>query len=184
MSRFFYLFLLVIFFTACGQSRKSNFLESAHAPSNMHQDSFVNDFRRFGFTLKTPCKLEDVSSYSKGDFLVNYGGVLYPNDHKKMVAYQLIVSRLPVGYRNLTKKQLENKVDEIILASMSNMKNVKSVSFGYEGYPGYVGETTHNGLAQKGVIFLKDNYTIALTVMTNDSIEAKFNAYTNGFKTK
>ena len=64
------------------------------------------------------------------------------------------------------------------------MKNVKSVSFGYEGYPGYVGETTHNGLAQKGVIFLKDNYTIALTVMTNDNIEAKFNAYTNGFKTK
>ena len=65
---------------------------------------------------------------------------------------------------------------------MSSMKNVTPISFGYEGYKGYIGETSHNGMKQKGVIFSKDNYIIALTVITNDNIVTKFNKYTNGFK--
>ena len=66
---------------------------------------------------------------------------------------------------------------------MKNFHNLKSVRFGYEGYQGYVGETTHNGFAQKGVIFRKDNLLIALTVITNNHLEEKFNKFTNGFKT-
>lgn len=146
------------------------------------QDAYTYEFNEYGFTLKAPCRMEDVSSQAKGDFLVNYGGVTNQDDPKTMAAYQLIVSRLPVGYRDLPKEEIESKVDEIIKSQMSGMNNLKSISFGYEGYKGYVGETIHNRLKQKGVIFLKDNYTIALTVMTNDNLEARFNSFSNGFK--
>ena len=36
------------------------------------------------------------------------------------------------------------------------MKNVTPINFSYEGYKGYVGETSYNGMKQKGVIFSKD----------------------------
>jgi hypothetical protein len=145
-------------------------------------ESYNHDFKEYGFTLKAPCQMKDISAQAKGDFLVNYGGVTNPDDPNLMTAYQLIVSRLPIGYRNLSKSDLESKIDEIIQSSMSGMKNLKPVRIGYEEYKGYVGETTHNGMKQKGAIFLKDNYTISLTVLTNNDIETKFNAFTNGFK--
>jgi hypothetical protein len=180
MKRIIFLALASAALLACNQP-KSNSAVIAEQQEEA-QDSYTHDFKEYGFTLKAPCKMEDVSSQAKGDFLVNYGGVSNPNDPNTMVAYQLIVSRLPVGYKDLPKSELDSKVDYIIKSKMSGMKNVESINFGYEGYKGYVGETTHNGLKQKGIIFLKDNYLIALTVMTNDDIESKFNSFTNGFK--
>ena len=169
---------------SCNQpNTNSNADELAAAiKQDSQQETYNYDFREYGFTLKSPCKLEDVSSQVKGDFLINYGGVINQDNPNTMAAYQLIVSRLPVGYKDVPKNVLESKFDDFIRTSMSHMKNLKSIRFGYEGYKGYVGETTHNGMKQKWAIFLKDNYTIALTVMSNDNIEAKFNSFTNGFK--
>lgn len=127
--------------------------------------------------------MEDVSAHASGDFLLNYGGVTDADNPKKMTAYQLIVTRLPIGYKDINEKQLTNEIDVLIKSRMSSMKNVTPINFGYEGYKGYVGETSRNGMKQKGVIFSKDNYIIALTVLTNDNLVAKFNKYTNGFKT-
>ena len=126
--------------------------------------------------------MEDLSAQVSGDFLLNYGGVTDAGDPKKMTAYQLVVTRLPIGYKDVDEKELKNKIDALIKSQMSSMKNVTPISFGYEGYKGYVGETTHNGMKQKGVIFSKDNYIIALMVIANDNLVAKFNKFTNGFK--
>lgn len=180
MKKIIFLTFVTISLLACNQPT-SNTSATTEVLSDT-QDTYTHDFNEYGFTLKAPCKMEDVSSQAKGDFLVNYGGVTNQNDPGNMAAYQLIVSRLPVGYRDMPKEELESKVDEIIKSKMSGMNNLKSISFGYEGYKGYVGETSHNGLKQKGVIFLKDNYTIALTVLSNNNLEAKFNSFTNGFK--
>jgi hypothetical protein len=180
MKRIIFLALTSVALLACNQP-KSNSAVIAEQQEEI-QDSYTHNFKEYGFTLKAPCKMEDVSSQAKGDFLVNYGGVSNPNNPNTMVAYQLIVSRLPVGYRDLPKSELDSKVDYIIKSKMSGMKNLESISFGYEGYRGYVGETTHNGLKQKGIIFLKDNYLIALTVLTNNDIESKFDSFTNSFK--
>ena len=99
--------------------------------------------------------MEDVSAQTSGDFLVNYGGVTDADDPNKMTVYQILVTRLPIGYKDVDEKELTNKIDDLIKSQMSSMKNVTPISFGYEGYKGYIGETSHNGMKQKGVIFSK-----------------------------
>lgn len=47
---------------------------------------------------------------------------------------------------------------------------------------GVVGYTSHNGLQQKGVMFCKDGYIIALTLMTNSKLEERFGKFADGFK--
>jgi len=177
---------LMIMLSVCG-CNQFNPTHKVHSSDTETTSSFENsytlDFSEYGFILKAPCQMEDVSAQTSGDFLVNYGGVTDANDPKKMTTYQLLVTRLPIGYKDVAEKELTNKIDGLIKSQMSSMKNVTPINFGYEGYKGYVGETSHNGMKQKGVIFSKDNYIIALTVITNDNLVAKFNKYTNGFKT-
>ncbi|PWM24977.1 MAG: hypothetical protein DBX44_03225 [Oscillospiraceae bacterium] len=101
---------------------------------------------------------------------------------QKMAAYQFIVTRLPVGYKNLSKDELSRKVDDMLRQQTSRFNNVEAIKVGYEGFPGYVGYTEHQGLQQKGMMFAVNNYIIAMSVMTNDDLETKFNKFSNGFK--
>ena len=141
------------------------------------------EFPQYGFSIETPCELKDVSSQASGDFLLNYGGITDGNDPERMAAYQLIVSKVPVGYRDLPRKTYEQMVDGLLRVQAQKFKSSKAIKFGYEEYPGYAVETTKDEYEQKGVIFVKDNLVIALTVISNDNLEAKFNKFTNGFKT-
>ena len=167
----------------CNQSNANQAANEADTVSvSVTDDSYKLDFSEYGFVLNAPCEMKDVSAQASGDFLLNYGGVTDGNDPSRMTAYQLIVTLLPVGYKDIPKDELASKIDILIKSRMSSMKNVKPINFGYEGYKGYVGESTHNGMGQKGVIFSKENYIIALTVITNNDLNAKFNKFTNGFK--
>lgn len=143
----------------------------------------TKSFPQYGFSITAPCELEDVSSQSSGNFLLNLGGVTDGNDPVRMAAYQISVVRAPVGYRDLPKEEYERMMDSQLRSLGRSFKYWNHISFGYEGYNGYVGETTHNGYGQKGVMFVKDNLIIALTVITNNNLEQKFNKFTNGFKT-
>lgn len=144
---------------------------------------FTEVFESVGFSISTPCELRDVSSQSQGDFLINYGGVENPNNQETMAAYQVVVSRIPVGYRDVPKDQLDTYLEGILENTISKFSNVEKIKFGYEDYPGYVCYTLHNGLKQKAVIFIKGEYIICLTLITNKDIESRFNRFTNGFKT-
>ncbi len=148
---------------------------------NNHTE-FTKSFPEYGFSITAPCQLEDVSAHYSGDFLLNLGGVTDGNDMQKMAAYQFIVTRLPVGYKNLSKDELSRKVDDMLRQQTSRFNNVEAIKVGYEGFPGYVGYTEHQGLQQKGMMFAVDNYIIAMSVMTNDDLETKFNKFSNGFK--
>lgn len=143
---------------------------------------FTKSFPEYGFSIQAPCKLEDVSVHSSGDFLLNLGGVTDGNDMQKMAAYQFIVTRLPIGYKNFSKAELTKKIDDMLRLQTSHFNNVESIRVGYEEFPGYVGYTTHQGLRQKGMMFAVNNYIIAMTVMTNNDLETKFNKFSNGFK--
>lgn len=145
--------------------------------------NYTQNFDGLGFSITTPCELEDVSARASGDFIINYGGVKNPNDRANMAAYQVIVTNLPVGYKDLTKAQLEVFVDKALKNAVLGLTNVKKIYFSDEGYPGYIGYSNHNGLKQKGVMFFKEPNIIALTLMTNNNLEEKFNKFTNGFKT-
>ena len=179
----FIVVMIILSICSCNQSNTTHSVNEADTETTSSSESYWElDFSDYGFILKAPCQMEDVSAQASGDFLLNYGGVTNAGDPKKMTAYQLVVTRLPIGYKDVDEDELKNKIDGLIKSQMSSMKNVAPISFGYEGYKGYVGETSHNGMKQKGVIFSKDNYIIALTVITNDNIVTKFNKYTNGFK--
>lgn len=177
-------FVIILLLSGCNQPNTTpagNVTDTESA--NSSEDSYTLDFSEYGFLLKAPCQMEDVSAQASGDYLLNYGGVTDADNPERMAAYQLVVTRLPIGYKDINEEELKNKIDALIKSRMTSMRNVTSISFGYEGYRGYVGETSHNGMKQKGVIFSKDNYIIALTVISNDNLVAKFNKFTNGFKT-
>lgn len=175
--------MIILSVCGCNQFNPTHKVHSSDTETTSSiENGYTLDFSEYGFILKAPCKMENVSAHASGNFLLNYGGVTDADDPNKMTAYQLVVTRLPIGYKDVDEKELTNRIDALIKSQMSSMKNVTPISFGYEGYKGYVGETSHNGMKQKGVIFSKDNYIIALTVISNDNLVAKFNKYTNGFK--
>ena len=143
---------------------------------------YTEIFHEFGFSITSPCKLNDISRQSSGDFLLNYGGMDRPNDKNNKAAYQVIVSQLPARQSGLSEVQLEQFIDNILQKATVNFTNVKAVNFSSKNYPGIVGYTSHQGLRQKGLIFIKDQYIIALTIMTNDNLDSRFEKFTSEFK--
>lgn len=169
---------------SCQQTSNSTSFDNEKPGSHVveSEKEYTKEFPEYGFSIKTPCKLEDVSAHSSGDFIMNLGGVTDGDDKQKIAAYQFIVTRLPVGYKNLSKAKLSKRIDDMLRQQTSHLKNVEAIRVGYEGFPGYVGYTTHNGLQQKGMMFAVNNYIVAMTVMTNNDLETKFNKFSNGFK--
>lgn len=93
--------------------------------SSFEEEYYTLDFKEYGFVLKAPCKMEDVSIKPNDDFLINYGGITEKDNPSKMAAYQLIVIRIPIGYRDLPKKEYEKLVDKVLRAKVQNFKSYK-----------------------------------------------------------
>lgn len=155
-------------------------VENSKIPSS--KKSEYQFFQDYGIAVKLPCILEDVSNQTNADFDLNYGGIDNANNKEKLAAYQLMIIKLPVGYKDLSPEELNEKVDIKLKEILGNLQNLKSVYFGYENYPGYVVETSHNGYSQKAITFHKENFIYCLTVMTNDNLEERFNNLTNNIK--
>lgn len=145
----------------------------------------IDDYQYFsecGFAVKAPCLLEDVSQQSSGNFFINYAGFTDKENPDRITFYQVMVIRLPIGYKDLSKCELSSLVDGLMKKGIDEFSNSKSIRFSYDEYPGYAIECTTEGYAQKGVVFWKDNFIISLTVITNDGLNEKFNKFTNSFK--
>ena len=174
--------LAVYLFVFLSSSVQAQNKRTTTNPRNNVEKKYRLSFPEYGFLLDAPCEMKDVSAYSSGNFLVNYGGVTDGNSPEKMAAYQLLVIRVPVGYKDLSKDEYEKMVDKALRMQAQRFKKYKPIKFSYEEYPGYACETTHNGYRQKGVYFVKENFIIALTVISNNNLEAEFNKFTNCFK--
>lgn len=181
-----YIILLVILAFSCqvNTKRQDERNQSSNNLKNIgyYQERGYQIFQEYGFAIKAPCVLEDVSQHVSGEWLLNCGGIAEKESPKKRTFYQLAVNRLPVGFKDIPADKLKSAIDNKIRETMGNLKNCKSISFGYEKYQGYVGECITKGYTQKGVIFSKDNYIICLTVISNDNLKEKFNRFTNSFK--
>ena len=158
----------------------SNIIQEDSSTLNIGGD--YQYFQECGFAVKAPCILEDISRQVSGDYFLNYGGITNKENIDKATFYQVIVNRLPIGYKDLSKEELSNLADNLMKKSLSEFSKIKAVKFSYDEYPGYVAECTTNGYAQKGIMFWKDNFIICLTVITNDRLNEKFNKFTNSFK--
>lgn len=180
------LMLLAILASSCqvnskgqdeGNQNSRNLKEIAY-----YQEKDYQIFQEYGFAIKAPCLLEDVSNQVSGEFLLNYGGITEKDNPAKITFYQLAINRLPIGYKDMPADKLKSAIDSKIKDAMKNLRNCKSILFGYEKYQGYIGECTTKGYNQKGLMFSKDDYIICLTVISNDNLEEKFNSFTNSFK--
>ena len=169
--------------TTRNNKRTEETFSDFHSTNNVVQEeSYVKEFPDLGFSIETPCPLKDVSEQSDGDFLVNYAGTTDENDDKKFAFYQVMATRLPVGYKDLSDEELDNMIDNLLKEATAKSESSKPIRFGYENYKGYEMTSHHNGYKQKGVIFSKENLFICLTVISNDRLDEKFNKFTNGFK--
>lgn len=172
--------LLFIFFTACNNpNNNTNYSNESLVDNN---NKHVQSFPEYGFDIKTDFQMNDVSKESRGDFLLNLGGVTDDSDGNKVTLYQLILTRFPIGYKDLSRFEYERMVDTFIKSSLSQFENVKPIKFSYSEYPGYEAYTANKGKMQKAVIFWKDNYIFSLNVTTDDNLEKKFNTFTNSIK--
>lgn len=162
MMKSTYLILLVILISSCQVNSKRQD-EGHQSSSNLKDISYYQErgyqiFQEYGFAIKAPCLLEDISQQVSGEWLLNYGGIANKESPEKRTFYQLAVNRLPVGYKDIPADKLKSAIDSKIRDTMKNLKNCKSILFGYEEYQGYVGECITKGYTQKGVVFLKDNF--------------------------
>lgn len=149
---------------------------------SLHAQSYTKSFPQYGFSITSPCKLSDVSAKSNGNFLVNYAGTENENDKAKFAFYQIMAFRLPAGALDYSQSQLNEIFKSFMENNMLKGASHKSIRFGYEGYVGYEVLTSANGYKQKGVFFLMGTYVIGLTVISNYNLDARFNKFTNGFK--
>lgn len=174
--------LCSILFSCQPRENRNSHISESGIPRIANNSEYTKSFPEYGFSITAPCQLEDVSAQSGTNILINLGGTTDGNDISRMAAYQFMVTRLPVGYRNINRNELTRRIDNLIRQQMSRFRNVEQIRVGYEGFPGYLCYTEHNGLQQKGMFFAVNNYIIAMTVMTNNDLETKFNKFSNGFK--
>lgn len=184
-------FALLFFLSSCqfnSRSKDVNSHISANDASvsvdsaNIDMEYEYQYFKECNFAIKAPCVLKDVSQHTSNDSFINYGGVFNEDNPNKMAMYQVIVNRLPIGYKDLSKQELSKLVDNLLRKGMRGFSDCTPIQFSYNEYPGYVADCSINGYGQKGVIFWKDEYIICLTVITNDGLKEKFNKFTNSFK--
>ena len=110
---------LILVIMACLGGLFSSYENRTTPERNNHTDQkvaglkqdYTKSFPQYGFSITAPCVLEDVSSQSSGNFLLNLGGITDGNDPAKMAAYQLALIRVPVGYKDLPKEEYERMMD-------------------------------------------------------------------------
>lgn len=149
--------------------------------SNYYRQKGYQVFPELGFAINASVELEDISKIADGDFTLNYAGIESANTSQQCF-YQLIVSSLPVGYKDYTDTEARDIAMKIITNTTESLRNVKKIYFSEYGYSGICGECMHNNIKQKGVYFYRDGHIYAMTVISNYNLESRYNSFTNSIK--
>jgi hypothetical protein len=153
----------------CGQAVKD---------ASYYKSKGYQVFSEFGFAVKCPKSLEDISSQMRAENDISYGCILNDNSRDKLVMYQVLVKKIPVGYLQASAAEKE-KVEEQFFSSFSGEKkrvifnNLNAVVVSFIGKEDITG---------KAIIFIRNGATYSFNLMTNDGLEQKFNLLTNNIK--
>ena len=135
-------------------------------------------FTKYNLAFKFPVKLTDMSSQTKSNNGLFYGGFLNKNSKSKVVFYQVIINHLPAGYKDLNPS--EKKTFEAKLLSEKFPGNKEKVVF--MGVDAFVLSYKQNGYSGRSLVFIKYGKTYGFNIMTNDNITSKFNSMTNNIE--
>jgi len=132
-------------------------------------------FPEFRFAVNCPAVLKDVSRQSNADFAFNYAGGLNENSRTQLVFYQIMIIKLPVGHREMSKNELQ----DMLMKRFDMQGNGRRVFWGEENYPAYLINYTHNGYTGRGIAVVVNGNIFSFNVITNDDLNSKFNSFTN-----
>ena len=164
-SFIFYILLLII--TSCNSNQ-----------SNYNYQSF-NDY---GFEIKAPCVLKDVSTPDDKSLLLNYGGCINENFTNKLEADQLMVTSLPEEIKVLREDEAKTAIIDLLTTKFSNLNACRFINFSDRNYIGLEAYAEKNGIKMKGLFFVKDGFIISLVTMTNNSLEEKHDKFINSIR--
>lgn len=145
-------------------------------PKDRNADYYISKgfqiFPQYHLAIKCPVKLTDISSKSKANFDLHYGGV-----ENNETFYELIVIDLPLGYRDLTSEE-KNKFEQDFLSEKFSGKTVITEMAGKQ-IKAKVMEYSHSKGQGKGIAFIFNEKTFAFNVISNNETDRKFNSLTN-----
>lgn len=139
---------------------------------------FIKVFKEYGFSITSPCVLEDEKSHGLGNDAY-FAGTELSDDPENAIGYQVVVKEVPKGFKDLSEVELNAMMDQM---KNSGFVNVEKVLFSDNKYPGFIGDKNQDGSVHRGVMFNKDKYIISLIVSADSSVlDQKFNDFTNSF---
>jgi hypothetical protein len=135
-------------------------------------------FPEFGFAVKCLCTLGDISNQMKGDNDLSYGCVVNKDSQDKLIMYQILVKKVPEGYKHASaakQKEFEDKISSFFTGDKKKVvfNNVNAIVVKYNH---------NNQFTGKAIIFIKNGATFTFNLMTNDGLEQKFNQLSNDIK--
>jgi len=173
----------IFIFCACQNANRNNSADQqidstkVVKDASYYQSKGYQVFSEFNLAIKCPCTLEDASKQTPGDNDLAYACIQNENSKEKLLMYQIIIKRLPVGYLNATeaeKKEAEKKLFDTFKGNSErvvfNNVNAVVVNFNEDIYTG------------KAIAFIKDGISYLFEVITNDLLTQKFNFFTNNIK--
>ena len=155
-----------------------NEIEIINRGESYYKQKGYQVFPQFNLAIKTPITLKDISYQSSNDFDLEYGAIDNQNDPLKMAVYQLMIIRLPVSYKVANYKEKE-QVKKSILNKLTQDISGRYVKFSHEELDAYVANSTFNGYSSKCIYFFREDYVFCLVIISNDSLNERFNRLTN-----
>lgn len=188
MKRLWFCLGLLLAFAAC--------TTNAGRGSDQHDaasQAFTRTFEDFGFSITTPCELEDEAPVVEMDnyTLYSYSGAESPDNPDNATIY-IVQVRTPKGSDNLeglSESEQNQHLDQIknLFFDDGNI-SVERVLFSDNQYPGYTGGGPHDGILDRTVVFNNGKYIISLSVaadpsvLDQDALDRKFSQFTSTFK--
>ncbi len=134
--------------------------------------------RKYNFGIICPCQLEDGSSLNSGNFDFNF--ICYNKySNNKLSFYQILVRNLPVGYFQLNNGEKQNLENEYLNKFYNDPSLTSSKKAIFKNSNSIISTYTVNGSNGKAVIFIRNGKIYSLNLITNDSLDFKFNTFAN-----
>lgn len=132
-------------------------------------------FEDYGFAIKCPILLGDISNKMSGNFDFCYGGIENPNSAENFAMYQVLINNFPDGYRNATLEEKKRIEDKFLNNTFPGVK--EKVIF--EKMNAVVIKYQSNNMPGRSLMFIRGNKSYVFNLISNDNITARFNQLTN-----
>ena len=132
-------------------------------------------FPEYGFAVKCPCVLEDISMQSPGNNDLAYGCTQNGPSTSTIFFTQIIVKRLPGGYAQASRARRAEAQEHLF-------STIGGTRITFLGQAATLKNYTSKGVAGRAIAFIKGNTLYTFNMMTNVDLDSRFNSLSNNIK--